>query len=63
VLKEPVPSGVLGALRILAFIAVTAGAILLASPDHQAPDQAKTHVEDSSPLPHAAPGPRAPAEK
>jgi hypothetical protein len=33
VLKEPVPSGLLGALRILAFAAVTAGAILLAAPD------------------------------
>jgi hypothetical protein len=33
VLKEPVPPGVLGALRILAFAAVTAGAILLAAPD------------------------------
>lgn len=36
VLNEPVPSGLPGALRILAFIAVTAGAILLAAPDHQA---------------------------
>jgi hypothetical protein len=33
VLGEPVPSGALGGLRILAFVAVTAGAILLASPD------------------------------
>ncbi|HWF24448.1 MAG TPA: hypothetical protein VG275_03315 [Solirubrobacteraceae bacterium] len=33
VLGEPVPAGVFGALRILAFIAVTAGAILLAAPD------------------------------
>jgi hypothetical protein len=32
VLDEPVPSGVYGALRILAFAAVTAGAILLARP-------------------------------
>lgn len=32
VLHEPVPSGTLGALRILAFAAVTAGAILLATP-------------------------------
>jgi len=32
VLGEPVPSGALGALRILAFAAVTAGAILLAQP-------------------------------
>jgi hypothetical protein len=38
VLGEPVPSGALGALRIFAFAAVTAGAILLASPDRRAPD-------------------------
>jgi drug/metabolite transporter (DMT)-like permease len=35
VLREPVPSGILGVLRIFAFAAVTAGAILLASPDRQ----------------------------
>jgi hypothetical protein len=33
VLHEPVPSGALGAARVLAFIAVTAGAILLIQPD------------------------------
>lgn len=38
VLKEPVPSGVFGALRVLAFAAVTAGAILLAVPDREAPE-------------------------
>ncbi|HWF49050.1 MAG TPA: hypothetical protein VG294_00280 [Solirubrobacteraceae bacterium] len=38
VLGEPVPSGVLGAVRIFAFAAVTAGAILLASPDQRAPE-------------------------
>ena len=32
--REPVPSGALGALRVLAFAAVTAGAILLAKPDN-----------------------------
>ncbi|HWF33966.1 MAG TPA: hypothetical protein VG295_01295 [Solirubrobacteraceae bacterium] len=37
ILGEPVPSGVLGAVRIFAFAAVTAGAILLASPDKGAP--------------------------
>jgi hypothetical protein len=36
VLGEPVPAGVFGALRILAFVAVTAGAILLAAPDRAA---------------------------
>jgi hypothetical protein len=39
VLNEPIPSGVLGALRILAFAAVTAGAILLATPDAKATSQ------------------------
>jgi hypothetical protein len=33
VLDEPVPGGVLGALRVLAFAAVTVGAVLLARPD------------------------------
>jgi hypothetical protein len=33
VLHEPIPAGLWGALRILAFAAVTAGAILLARPD------------------------------
>jgi hypothetical protein len=36
VLKEPVPSGALGVARVIAFVAVTAGAVLLASPDRQA---------------------------
>jgi hypothetical protein len=36
VLQEPTPSGVLGGLRILAFVAVTAGAILLSVPDDRA---------------------------
>jgi hypothetical protein len=35
VLEEPVPSGALGALRVLAFVAVTIGAVLLAHPDEQ----------------------------
>ena len=35
VLEEPVPSGALGALRVLAFVAVTAGAVLLARPGPQ----------------------------
>ncbi|HXP36826.1 MAG TPA: hypothetical protein VN817_03585 [Solirubrobacteraceae bacterium] len=33
VLGEPVPSGALGAVRILAFVAVSTGAVLLARPD------------------------------
>jgi hypothetical protein len=36
VLGEPVPSGVLGGIRILAFAAVTLGAVLLARPDKKA---------------------------
>src|SRR3989440_4987368 len=37
VLGEPVPTGVFGGLRILAFVAVTLGAILLARPERAAP--------------------------
>src|SRR5207248_11081278 len=37
VLSEPVPSGAFGALRVLAFVAVSAGAVLLASPEHRVP--------------------------
>jgi hypothetical protein len=36
VLGEPVPPGVFGVLRVLAFVAVTAGAFLLATPDSPA---------------------------
>jgi hypothetical protein len=37
VLAEPVPSGLFGALRVLAFAGVVAGAILLAAPEHPPP--------------------------
>jgi hypothetical protein len=37
VLNEPVPSGVFGVLRVIAFVAVTAGAVLLAKPDAPKP--------------------------
>lgn len=40
VLDEPVPSGAFGALRLLAFVAVSAGAVLLASPSHATPEPA-----------------------
>jgi hypothetical protein len=40
VLSEPVPSGAFGALRVLAFVAVSAGAVLLASPEHRMPEPA-----------------------
>jgi hypothetical protein len=39
VLAEPVPAGALGGARVLAFVAVTAGAVLLATPEHR---QART---------------------
>ena len=48
VLHEPVPSGALGAARVLAYIAVTAGAILLAARDTGTRDQS------SSPVAHAS---------
>jgi hypothetical protein len=37
VLREPVPSGVLGGARVLAYFAVTIGAILLAAHDDESP--------------------------
>jgi hypothetical protein len=40
VLSEPVPSGILGGLRIVAYVAVCLGAFLLATPDQQAPTPA-----------------------
>jgi hypothetical protein len=40
VLGEPVPAGVSGALRILAFAAVTVGAVLLARPGRSPADDA-----------------------
>lgn len=39
VLAEPVPAGLLGALRVLAFVAVSAGAFLLAQPEAPAEDR------------------------
>jgi hypothetical protein len=49
VLREPVPSGALGALRILAFVAVTASAILLATPDRHGGAPAGGSVATPSP--------------
>lgn len=45
VLEEPVPSGALGALRLLAFVAVTVGAVLLARPEAQPAKVATPAVE------------------
>jgi hypothetical protein len=39
VLDEPVPSGALGVVRVLAYVSVTAGAILLAAPDRGTRDR------------------------
>jgi hypothetical protein len=50
VLGEPVPPGVFGALRIVAFVAVTSGAFLLATPDGGVADKQPTAGE---PLPSA----------
>jgi hypothetical protein len=48
VFHEPVPSGVLGAARVLAFAAVTAGAILLATPERERPSGAPAAMAGSS---------------
>jgi hypothetical protein len=45
VLEEPVPSGALGALRVLAFVAVTIGAVLLARPEAQPAKLAAAELE------------------
>jgi drug/metabolite transporter (DMT)-like permease len=45
VLEEPVPSGALGALRVLAFVTVTVGAVLLARPEAQPAKLATPAVE------------------
>lgn len=39
VLREPVPSGALGVARVIAFAAVTLGAVLLAAPDTATPGE------------------------
>jgi hypothetical protein len=48
VLGEPVPSGAYGALRVVAFVAVTVGAILLARPDRTATSATVAHDEGGS---------------
>jgi hypothetical protein len=54
VLNEPVPSGALGGLRILAFVAVSVGAFLLARPD-------RPHAAEGA-SPRTAAGEPCPAE-
>jgi hypothetical protein len=56
VLDEPVPSGALGGLRILAFVAVSIGALLLARPDHPVHGRHPTPDETSHPATRAEPG-------
>jgi hypothetical protein len=53
VLHEAVPSGALGAVRLLAYVAVTAGAILLAVPDPVTRDRS-THRAERRSTPAAA---------
>jgi hypothetical protein len=49
VLDEPVPGGALGALRVLAFAAVTTGAVLLARPEK--PSDERVRKGAAQPLP------------
>lgn len=49
VLDEPVPSGALGGLRILAFAAVTVGALLLVRPDERATRQSPEPAPTTAP--------------
>ncbi len=56
VLKEPVPAGVFGVLRVLAFAAVTAGAILLATPDQAASEPTREDSAQGSAAVSSEPG-------
>jgi drug/metabolite transporter (DMT)-like permease len=53
--KEPVPAGVLGAARILAFAAVIAGGVLLASPEQGTPGQRSASEAGPSGPPQTSP--------
>jgi hypothetical protein len=48
VLREPVPSGAFGAARVLAFAAVTLGAVLLAAPDRGMHDRSTSRASEAS---------------
>ena len=48
VLREPVPSGAFGATRVLAFAAVTLGAVLLAAPDRGMHDRSTSRASEAS---------------
>lgn len=45
ILKEPVPSGALGVTRVIAYVAVTAGAVMLAAPDRPATEGPSGHMD------------------
>jgi hypothetical protein len=51
-LAEPVPSGGFGAARVIAYVSVVAGAILLATPEHGQPQQ-RAPSGPEAPLPGA----------
>jgi len=51
VLGEPVPSGVLGGLRVLAYAAVTIGAVLLARPEKPAEQRSRLAAAQPEPEP------------
>lgn len=51
-LSEPVPSGALGVARVIAYVSVVLGAVLLATPDHREPKpQARPGSGTSAPSP------------
>jgi hypothetical protein len=56
VLGESLPPGALGALRVVSFVAVTAGAFLLAQPDSEERDRAHPKAELSTRRPGMEPG-------
>jgi hypothetical protein len=56
VLGESLPPGALGALRVVAFVAVTVGAFLLAQPDPKERERARAKAELSSATPGMEPG-------
>jgi drug/metabolite transporter (DMT)-like permease len=51
VLSEPVPSGALGGLRVLAYAAVTVGAVLLARPEKPAEQRSRLAAAEPEPEP------------
>jgi hypothetical protein len=56
VLGESLPPGALGALRVAAFVAVSAGAFLLAQPDPKERERASAKATRATPTPRVEPG-------